>query len=134
MAGIAGYRRMSTEQWKSIQVILHCVRGYLPSADRMAILASGAELAAMDVGVAIRALLTDLGEDFADMTLAAGHVLVQPSQRELGFGVVVELRLSANRFPAHARMAAFARYIQRTMGICGPLWLSPLRAHKSSSR
>jgi hypothetical protein len=43
----------------------------------MAILAGRAELAAMEIGVTVRALLAYLRKNFADMTLAASHVLVE---------------------------------------------------------
>jgi hypothetical protein len=131
MAGIAGYGRVGAKQRESVQVVFHRIRGDPPASDGMAVLARGSELAAMDVGVTIRALLTYLAEYFTDVTPAACHILVQASQGVLSLGVMVELWFGAYRLPAHAGVAALACHVDRSMGISSPLRPSWLRTHQS---
>ena len=131
MARIAGDGRMSAKQWESVQVVLDGIYSNPPPANRMTILAGGSELAAMDVGVTIRALLTDVAEDLAGMALGAGYILVQGSQREFRLGVMVELRFRANRLPAHAGVAALAGQVKRSVGINSSVGRRWLRAHQS---
>src|SRR5208337_5633052 len=76
-------------------------------------------LAAMNVGMTIRALLAHLREDFADMALAASYVLMHGSQRVFCFGVVIKLRFGTDRLPTHRGMASFARDRERPVRICG---------------
>ena len=112
-------------------MVLHRVRRTTPAPDGMAILAGGAELAAMEVGVAVRALLSNLRKDLADVTLAASYVLVQASQREFRLGVMVELWRGPNRPPASGSVAALACHGQRTMRIRSPFRTRVLGTHES---
>jgi len=109
MARIAWNRRVCAKQREPIEVVLHLVHRDAPPPHRMAVLAGGPHLAAMNVGMTIRALLAHLREDFADMALAASYLCVHGPQRVFCFGVVIELRLGPDRLPAHRGMAAFAR-------------------------
>jgi hypothetical protein len=56
----------------------------------VAILTARAELAAMDVSVAISALLTDVSKDFLHMARITCDILVQTTQRILSFAIVVK--------------------------------------------
>ena len=94
MAGIARHRRVSTEEWEAVQVILHRSRGNPPSLNRVTVFAFSAELAPVEIRVAGRALGPRFGKNVRDVARFTGHVLMHPSQWELG-SAVVELGLSA---------------------------------------
>ena len=55
VAGVALQTRMGSDEWKAIEVILNGLYGNIPAADRVALLAVGAKLPSMNVGVAVRA-------------------------------------------------------------------------------
>lgn len=126
MAGVARNRRVRAKQREPIEVVLHVVHPNAPPPHGVAILARGAELAAMNVGMTIRALLADLREDFADVALAASYVLVHGSQRILRLGIMIEFRFGTDRLPAHRGMAAFAW--DREWAVRVLWWLNRLRA------
>jgi len=108
MAGIAWNSGVSAKQREAIEMVLHCVECDAPATHRVAILASPAKLAPVDIGMAIRALLAHLGEDFTDVALAASYVGVHGPQWVFRLRVVIELRLRPDRLPTHRRMATFA--------------------------
>jgi len=111
---------MRPKQWEPIEVVLNLVNRDAPSPHRVAVLASGAKLAAVNVGMTIRALLAHLREDFADVALAASYIGVHGAERVFRFGVVIELRLGADRLPAHRGMATFAgdrKWPMRVLGL-----------------
>jgi hypothetical protein len=68
----------------------------------------------MNVGVAIGAVLSYVGEDGLDVALHALHFFVHAAQRVLGFAVV-EFGNGANRAPTRGRVAVFAGDVQRTV-------------------
>ncbi len=96
MAGLARHRRMTAEQWKAIQVILNRLRGDRPSLNRVAVFALSAELAPVEIGMAVRALRPGFGKNVRDVARFTGDVLMHPAQRELG-SAMVELGLRAQR-------------------------------------
>ncbi len=102
-------------------MVLHGIHRHLPAPYRVTILAGRAELAAVDIGVAIGAQFPHLGEHLADVTLIAGHVFVQAAQRELGLSAVVELGLGSDRLPGNGSVAALTRHGQWAMWIGGLL-------------
>lgn len=70
----------------------------------MALFAASAELAAVQVRMAVRALRAYVAEHQINMTAAAVHLFVQAAQG-IGSPVVAEFRLAANRFPTGEGMA-----------------------------
>lgn len=124
VAGIARNGGMGAQQWKPVEVVAHVRHRDLPAADRMAILAGRAHLAGVDIGVAIRAHFPHFGKHGIGVALAALYVLVHAAQRELRLRVVIELGHGAQRLPTQCGVAAFARDLQRPMGI-----FAALRAH-----
>ncbi len=73
----------------------------------MALLALRAHLPAVNIGVAIRALVSHLREDWFGVALHAGDILVHAAQREVGLAVV-EVRKAADRLPGREGMAILA--------------------------
>lgn len=108
---------MCAHQGKPVLVILNGLDGSLPALHRVAALAFGAELAAVNIGVAIRAGLADILEHEAGVTLRAGNLRVHPPQR-ISSAVVVELRDRPNRLPACVRVAVLTRYCDGAVRIC----------------
>ena len=76
VTGIALKRGMGAEERETIPVILDGAGIYTPSEDGMAAFALSAELALVEIGVAIRTARAGLGKDFRDMARITRHVLV----------------------------------------------------------
>lgn len=132
VAGVTGNRRVCADQGESILVIAHRLQGDLPPLHRVALLALRAELAAVNVGVTVRAFGSDVREHEADMTLCAGNSLVQATQRVMRL-VMIELHDIAQRFPRCERVTILAGDRQISMRAArGTTLIGLLRGHKSS--
>jgi len=116
VAIFALYEGMRANQRESILVILNRLQRNLPAFHRVAVRAIGSELAAMYVGVALRALRTYVFENQVRVAFAAAHVLVHAAQGIPG-EIVIELRISPDRLPAGVGMAICARNGKRAVGI-----------------
>src|ERR1035437_341576 len=64
VALLAFHYSVRSEQRKSIEVLLNRLDRYLPAEDRVTLGAVRAELSAVNVGVAIGAVLTNIGENW----------------------------------------------------------------------
>lgn len=118
--GVAGFARhggVSSHQREAVHVILDRRYRNLPALHGMAILATRAELAAMKVGVTIRALMSDVGEDFFGMTGRAGDVRMQPPERITGLMIVIELGAGPDGSPTRGGVAASAGDFQWSVRI-----------------
>ena len=104
---LAFHNRMRTKQWKSVEVLLDRLSRNIPSRDGVALGAIGAELAAMDIGVAVRAVLADVREDRPEVALRAVEFFVHAA-KGITRGVVAEFRNGANRGPARVRVTILA--------------------------
>lgn len=102
---------MPTHQRETILVLSHALQGDVPPFDRMALLAIGAHLTPVNVGVAVRAIHTYIGEHRLGVALRAGHSLVQSAQRILGL-IMVELGNRTNRLPSHRGVTVLAGDVQ----------------------
>ena len=107
-------QRVRAHQRKTILMFSNGLHGDSPSHHRMALLALRAHLAAVNVGVALGALLPDVGKDRLRVALRARHSLVHPAQR-IARTVVVELGNVANRLPSAEGVAVLARDGKRSM-------------------
>lgn len=67
---------MRTRQGEAVVVLLNLCNGNLPATYRMALFAVGAELPAMNVGMAVMATLAHIGEHRLDVALRAGYGLM----------------------------------------------------------
>jgi hypothetical protein len=102
---------MRSGQRKPVVVLLNVFDRDLPSADGVALLAVGAQLALMNVGVAILAALSDIAENHFDVTLRAGHGSVHAAQG-VACPIVIKFGNSADRLPSAGGMAVLTRHVQ----------------------
>ena len=114
VAGIAFDDGVRANQREAVLVFAHRLQRNHPAVHAVASLALGSHLPAMDVSMAVGALVADVGENGIDVALLAGHVLVHATQRIFGL-VMIEFRDAANGLPAAEGMAVLARNIQRAM-------------------
>ena len=85
VAGIAVYGRMSTDQRKSILMLIDVVNGNLPTIGVVAEVTLGAILAAMQIRVAVLALDGGVAEIEILVAIDALHFRVPATQRKLVF-------------------------------------------------
>jgi len=123
VALLARHGGVSAEEGKAILVILDLLHGNLPAQHRVALRAVGAEFTAVNIGVAIGAILSDVGENRPGVALRAFHFFVHATERVAGF-IVIEFRDRPDGPPSGGSMAIFARYRQWTVRTSGGL---PLR-------
>jgi hypothetical protein len=107
-------------------VIANRIDIHTPAVDRVAILAGSAELAAMDISVAISALLTDVSKNFLYVARITRDILVHAAQWILGFAIVVELDSLPDGRPACSGMAVLASDGKRTVRIARTRWFAGL--------
>jgi hypothetical protein len=115
VAGITVDGCVGTGQRETIIVLLHIFNSDAPSADRMALLTIRAQLALVNIGVAVLAALTDIGENHLYVTLDTSHAGMHTAQRITRL-VVVEFRNCADRLPSIRRVAVLARDGQTAVG------------------
>ena len=106
---------MSTGEREPVHVHVDLRSRDFPAADRVTAFASARHLAAVNVSMAVGALIADVGEDHLGMVVYAVDALVQAAQRKLRL-VVVELRHRADRLPSVHGMAVLTSDIQVAVG------------------
>lgn len=111
---IAVKRGVRTNQREAVQVLIDLLHRNIPSSDVVALLAIGTHLALVNVGVAVGALLADVGEDRLGVALNTAHAFVHAAQRILG-GVVIEFRNCADRLPSAERVTVLARNVETSV-------------------
>ena len=114
VAIVALHGGVGSQKRKPILVILDLVDGNLPAENRVTLRAIGAELSQVNVCMAIRAVLPDIGEYRLRMAFNTSNFFVLPTQRIGGF-VVVELQHAAYRTPRRCGVTVFARNRQRSV-------------------
>ena len=97
-------------------MIAHLPHRNIPALHGVALRAVRAHLAAMDVCVAISAVLAYVCEYRFHVALGALHFFVHAAQRIVRL-VVIEFGHRADRAPAGRCVAVFARYVQGPVGI-----------------
>jgi hypothetical protein len=98
---------MSTDQRKSILMLIDVVNGNLPTIGVVAEVTLGAILAAMQIGVAVLALDGGVAEIEVLVAVGALHSGVPATQRKLGFRMV-EFKFGAQRLPALSAVTLLA--------------------------
>lgn len=81
VALIALHHSVHAEQRKAIEVIVDRLHRHVPAIDRMALGAVRSHLAAVNVGVAIGAILAHVGEHRFQVAAGAGNFFVHAAQR-----------------------------------------------------
>lgn len=114
MTRVAIERRMCPHQREAVLVVLDLLYRDLPSLHRVALLAVGAELAFVNVGVAVGAPGGNIAEDQLGVARGARHFLVHAAQR-ISSLVVVKLRHAADRLPSAEGVAVLAWNVQRSV-------------------
>src|SRR5215471_10635110 len=109
VAGIAVHGGVSTHQREAIVVILDILIGDLPSAHRVALFAICAQLATVNISVAILAALADVGENHLHVTLGAGDRGVHAAKRVASL-IVIKFGDRADRLPCARGVTVLARY------------------------
>ena len=112
-------------QWKAVVVLLYISNRNLPAANRVALLAICSQLALVNVGMAILAVFSDVGENGPGVALGTRNRLVQATQRILRL-IVIEFRNRANRPPRIGCVAILAGNVEIAMRTVRPS--SSLRA------
>jgi hypothetical protein len=133
MTCLAFDRGVRANQWKEILMITDLLLRGEPALHDMALGAVRAELPQMNVGVAIGAVLSDIGKIRARMTLRACHSLMTAAERVLR-PVVIEFRSFANGRPAFGAMAIFARHGKIAMRIRSRVSLGGRRSIRRTQR
>jgi hypothetical protein len=121
------------EQRKPVEVLLDRLDRHLPAKHSVALGAVRAELCAVNVSVAIRAVLSNVGENWLGVATGAGYFFMHAAKR-IARGVVIEFRNGANGCPACARVAIFAGDVQRTVRTSAGLPLRVCRAAGSENQ
>jgi len=112
VAVFALHGRVSAQQRKTILVIFYLLDGDIPALNGVALRAVRAHFSLVDVGVAVLAILADVGKDWLAVALHALHLFVHAAERILGL-VVIELRHRANGTPTRSVVAVLARNRKR---------------------
>lgn len=120
MAILAGRSGVRAGQGEPVHVHVDLADGNLPAADRVTVLAGSGHFAAVNVRMAVGALIADIGEHHLAMAVRAGHTLVQAAERKLRL-VVVELRHGTGRLPSVHGVAVLTCDIQVAVGAAGLL-------------
>jgi len=116
MALFAISQRMGADQRKTVLMIANRIQRNLPSLYRVALLTGCPELAAVNVSVAIRALLADVGEHKIRVARRTGQLLMHSAQGILRV-IVIELRNRADRLPTRTGVTCLTRHRERAMRI-----------------
>src|SRR5260370_6526249 len=128
MTSVAGQSGVSADQGEPVLVLLDVLDGNLPSLDRMAVLAVGSELSAVDIGVAVSARVANVRkQQFGVAVSARAHGRVHATQRIPGLAVI-KIRHRTNWFPTRTGVAGLARKRERTVGTSGRGLVRPLLA------
>jgi hypothetical protein len=86
----------------------------------MTLLTVRSELTPVQIGVALRAASGRIRKDQTHMAALAGNIAVQTLQRKTGLPGMIELWLTADRFPGGRGVAVFAGNLQSAMWIRRP--------------
>ncbi len=111
VAGVAVDGRMSTDQRKSILMLIDVVNGNLPTIGVVAEATLGAILAAMQIGVATLAFDGGVAEIEILMAIDALHFRVPATQRKLG-SRMVEFEFGAQRLPVLSAVTLLAPILE----------------------
>lgn len=133
MAILALHGGVSSQQREAILVIFHLLHGAIPALNGVALRAVRAHFSLVNVGVAVLAILTDVGKDWFAVALDALHFLVHAAKRILGLAVI-ELRHRADRAPTSRVVTVLARNRKRPVRTSARLSLRGKRITRGRPR
>jgi len=114
VALLAFHHGVRAEQRKSVEVLLNRLDRNLPAKNRVALSAIRAELCAVNVGVAIGALFSNVGENGFGVASGAGNFFVHAAKR-VPRGIVIEFRNRPDGGPTRVGVAILAGNVQGTV-------------------
>ena len=114
VAGIAIHGRVRSDQREPVHVLIDLLDGNVPATHRMTLLAIGAHLPLVNIGMALGALRPHIREDRLRVALRAGDTRVHATQWIL-CRVVIELRNRADRLPSAQRVTVLTGNTQATV-------------------
>ena len=100
---------MRTDQREAIPVVLDSPRVYAPSLHRMAVLALRAELALVEICMAIRAAGAGFGKDFRYVARITRDILMHATKLEMGFRIVIEFEPRPQGRPTRSGVTVLTR-------------------------
>ena len=127
MAFLAFHDRVRAQQRKAIEVLLDGLHRDLPAKNGVALCAVRSELRAVNVRVAIRAVLPDVGEHRLGMASGAGNFFVHAAKR-VARGVMAKFGNGPDGRPTGVGVAIFAGNIQGSVRTTARLPLGVGRA------
>jgi len=107
VALVALNQRMGTYERKAIVMLIDCIQRNIPTFHCVAAFAVCAELAAMNIGMAIRTARADIFEDKLCMALRAGYLLMHAAQW-IACLVVIEFWVRPDGLPTGVSMTVLA--------------------------
>lgn len=106
---------VSANQRETILMLIDGMNGDLPATHLMAKLTLRSVSPPVNVGVAILAIVTNIGKYRVDVAFLAADVGMHAAKWKRSFAVI-EFRLASNRPPRRNRVAFLARNLQWAMG------------------
>src|SRR3954470_15065137 len=137
VAGITVHHSVRADQGKAILVFVDVVDRYLPAIGVVAQLALRAILAAMQIGVAVLALVGSVSELEIVVAVAASHGGMAPLKREAG-SPMIKFDPVGNHLPVRSSVAGDARQVEFAVralrGSQGPHGFGIRGAHQQEKR
>ena len=118
VTGVAVDCRVRPNQWKPVHMLVDVVGGYLPASVSMTLVALGSVLAAVNISMAVLALLAYIDEHWIGMAFLTLQLGMEAAQRESGLSVL-KLWDGPKGSPALRGVTVFTPYIQVSMRIHG---------------
>ena len=118
VARVARKRHVGTQQREAIPVVLDGAGIGSPSEHGVTSLTVGAELALVQIRMAVRATLANLGKDFRYVARITSDVFMHAPELEVRSGIVVKLGPRAKRRPTRGGMAVLAWNSELAMRAC----------------
>lgn len=123
MAGVAFDCRVCAQQGEAILVILHLLRGDIPTLDGVTLCAIRTHLPAVNIRVTVGTVLAHVREDRFYVARDAIHLLVHSAQGIFCF-TVIKLGYGTNRAPRDRGVAILAGNRERPVGAAPAVELS----------
>jgi hypothetical protein len=111
VARFAVYSRVRADQRKAILMIAYRLHSDAPTLNGVTRFAIGAELPAVDIGMAVCAFLAHVRKHQFDVALRARHFFMHAPKR-IARRIMLKFRDTADRFPTQRGVAIFARNIE----------------------